>query len=109
MVDNSRGGGSREFRMNDGRGRDGTKPQHGRRMPAPETTGAEAVYLSENKEASTPMVVTLLDGEVVRGIIEYYDLHMIKINRSAGPNLFIRKSNIRYMSEDPNPAPSIGG
>ena len=95
--------------MHEGRGRDGVKPQHGRRVPAPEATGAEASYLSENKEARTPMVVTLLDGEVVRGIIEYYDLHMIKINRSGGPNLFIRKSNIRYMSEDLNPTPSIGG
>lgn len=108
-MDNSTRGGSREFRTHDGRGRDGAKPQHGRRLPAPETTGAEAGYLLENKEARTPMVVTLLDGEVVRGIIEYYDLHMIKLNRGGGPNLFIRKSNIRYMCQDPNPSPSIGG
>ena len=65
--------------------------------PPPEFTGAEAAYLFRNKEARAPMVVRLADGEEVRGIIEYYDRDMVKINRTEGPNLFIRKSQIRYM------------
>lgn len=69
-------------------------------MPPPEATGAEAGYLAKNKEARTPMVVHLMDGEVVRGIIEYYDRDMVKINRTEGPNLFIRKRNIRYMYKE---------
>jgi len=69
-------------------------------MPPPEATGAEANYLAKNKEARTPMVVQLLDGEIVRGVIEYYDRDMVKINRSEGPNLFIRKALIRYMYKD---------
>jgi len=69
-------------------------------MPPPDHTGAEARYLLEHKERRTPMVVTLNDGEVVRGWIEYYDRDMVKINRNAGPNLFIRKIHIRYMHED---------
>ena len=69
-------------------------------MPPPDATGAEAAYLAKNKDARTPMVVHLTDGEVVKGVIEYYDRDMVKINRSEGPNLFIRKRNIRYMFKD---------
>lgn len=75
-------------------------PGDDRRGPPPEFTGAEASYLHRNKEARSPMVVRLSDGEEVRGIIEYYDRDMVKINRTEGPNLFIRKSQIRYMHRD---------
>ncbi len=52
------------------------------------------------------MVLHLLDGEQVRGWIEYYDRDMVKINRMDGPNLFVRKTQIRYMYKDPAaPAP----
>jgi hypothetical protein len=71
-----------------------------RRGPPPEFTGAEAAYLYRNKEARSPMVVRLADGEEVRGIIEYYDRDMVKINRTEGPNLFIRKAQIRYMHRE---------
>jgi small nuclear ribonucleoprotein (snRNP)-like protein len=69
-------------------------------MPPPESTGSEAKFLHQQKEARTPMVVRLLGGEEIRGVIEYYDRDMIKINRSSGPNVFIRKDNIRYMYKD---------
>jgi small nuclear ribonucleoprotein (snRNP)-like protein len=75
-------------------------PSDDRRGPPPEFTGAEAAYLFRNKEARTPMVVRLADGELVRGIIEYYDRDMVKINRTEGANLFIRKSQIRYMHRE---------
>ena len=71
-----------------------------RQGPPPEFTGAEAAYLFRNKEARAPMVVRLSDGEEVRGVIEYYDRDMVKINRTEGPNLFIRKSQIRYMHRE---------
>lgn len=77
-------------------------------MPPPDSTGAEAAYLAENKEARTPMVVNLMDGEIVRGWIEYYDRDMLKINRDGGPNLFIRKVNIRYMYKDPDAVAGAG-
>ncbi|MBZ5639842.1 MAG: Sm ribonucleo-like protein [Acidobacteriia bacterium] len=69
-------------------------------MPPSDSTGSEAGYLLRNKEGRTPMVVRLLDGEEVRGVIEYYDRDMIKINRTDGPNVFIRKRHIRYMHEE---------
>jgi len=81
-------------------GREG-RGSGGRRPVPPESTGAEVNYLFKNKEARTPMVVRLTDGEEVRGVIEYYDRDMIKINREPGPNVFIRKAHIRYMYKDP--------
>jgi sRNA-binding regulator protein Hfq len=95
------GGGRGRERSGGGRG-NGGRSGAGRRTPPPESTGAEANYLNKNKEARTPMVVSLVDGETVHGVIEYYDRDMIKINRDSGPNLFIRKANIRYMYKDPD-------
>ena len=88
-----------------GRGNGGSRGSSRGRTPPPESTGAEANYLHKNKEARTPMVVTLLDGEKIRGVIEYYDRDMIKINRDNGPNLFIRKANICYIHKDPEAEP----
>ena len=79
---------------------EGFEVREDRHGPPPEFTGAEAAYLFRNKEARSPMVVRLADGEEVRGIIEYYDRDMVKINRTEGPNLFIRKSQIRYMHRE---------
>ena len=84
-------------------------PSQRRRHPPPDATGAEAEYLFGHKEARTPMVVSLLDGQEVRGVIEYYDKDMIKVNRTDGPNLFIRKSHIRYMHRDPGGWPPSRG
>jgi hypothetical protein len=92
-------GGGRRRRPSGGREGRGSG---GRRSVPPESTGAEVNYLSKNKEARTPMVVRLTDGEEVRGVIEYYDRDMIKINREPGPNVFIRKAHIRYMYKDPS-------
>jgi host factor-I protein len=46
------------------------------------------------------VVVKLLDGETVRGWIEYYDQRMIRLTREGQPNLFIFKHDIVYIAED---------
>jgi len=43
------------------------------------------------------MVVVLSDGEIVQGVIEWYDRNCLKITRDDGPNLLIYKHCIRYM------------
>ena len=45
------------------------------------------------------MSVKLVDGEVVRGWIEYYDRNMIRLTREGAPNLFIFKHEIMYIAE----------
>jgi hypothetical protein len=41
-----------------------------------------------------------VNGDRVRGTIEYYDTHLIKIVREGEPGLLIRKADIRLMHED---------
>ncbi|MEE8111255.1 MAG: hypothetical protein V3T95_02390 [Acidobacteriota bacterium] len=78
----------------------GTSMTRPRSSPT-EQTNAETNYLIKQMETKTPMVVKLLDGEEIRGWIEYYDRHCIKINRERPPNYFIRKEQILYMYKDP--------
>ena len=77
------------------------RPPHAKPKGAPpEATGAETNYIYKNMQARTPMVVKLVTNEELRGWIEYYDRHMIKLNRAQPPHLFIRKENIKYMYKD---------
>jgi len=70
------------------------------KAPPPEETNEEAAYLKALGEKQKPVQVKLMDGEVVRGWIEYYDKGMIRLTREGAPNLFIFKHEIMYISED---------
>lgn len=70
-----------------------------KRIP-PEQTNAENYYYIKQMASRTPMVLKLLDGEEVRGAIEWYDKNCIKVHRDKGPNLLIFKHTIRYMYKD---------
>lgn len=77
------------------------------RAPAPakkgaptEQTNAENFYYQKQMQTKTPMVVVLRDGEEVRGYIEWYDKHCIKLNRNGAPNLMIYKPAIKYMFKE---------
>ncbi len=70
------------------------------KLPPPDDTGMEAQYLKALGEKQTPVAVKLLDGEVLRGWIEYYDQRMIRLTREGAPNLFIFKHDIMFISED---------
>jgi len=69
---------------------------------APEVTHREGEYIDKLSKAKTPVVVKLIDGEEVRGWIEYYDKDIIRITRATEPNLFIYKSRVKYLFEDPD-------
>ena len=72
-----------------------------RRQGAPETTFREAEYIGRLSKNRTPIVVKLIDGEEIRGWIEYYDKDIIRITREKQPNLFIYKNRVKYLYEDP--------
>jgi len=72
-----------------------------RRQAAPETTFREAEYIDRLSKSRTQVVVKLIDGEEVRGWIEYYDKDIIRITRETQPNLFIYKNRVKYLFEDP--------
>jgi sRNA-binding regulator protein Hfq len=65
--------------------------------PPPEDTKAESFYYLKQMQARTPMVVVLHCGEVLHGVLEWYDKRCIKISRIGKPNLLVMKSAIRYM------------
>ena len=69
------------------------------KSPPPDETFQEAAYLKALGEKQTPVTVKLLDGECVRGWIEYYDQNMIRPTREGQPNLFIFKHEIQYIAE----------
>jgi len=73
------------------------------KAPPPEETFEEVAYLKALGEKQKPVQVKLLDGEVVRGWIEYYDKSMIRLTREDAPNLFIFKHEIMYIAEDGGP------
>ena len=75
-----------------------------RRQAAPETTFREAEYIDRLSKNRTPVIVKLIDGEEVRGWIEYYDKDIIRITRETQPNLFIYKNRVKYLYEDPGHA-----
>lgn len=95
--------------------RGSTGDQNGRKgkTPPPEDTHEEAAYLKQLGEKQKPVRVKLMDGEIVRGWIEYYDKRMIRLTREGAPNLFIFKHEIAYIAEDagrrPRPEASRDG
>jgi host factor-I protein len=72
-----------------------------RRQSAPEQTFRETEYIDRLSKNRTPVIVKLIDGEEIRGWIEYYDKDIIRITRETQPNLFIYKSRVKYLYEDP--------
>ncbi|MGH9379471.1 MAG: Hfq-like protein [Thermoanaerobaculia bacterium] len=71
-----------------------------RKQAPPEHTHAEEFYYLKQMNAKTPMVVVLIDGEELRGWIEWYDKRAIKLNRHREPNLLLLKDKIKYMFKE---------
>lgn len=82
------------------RGKDAPRPTQKSRTPPAAETSQEAHYLKALGEKQTPVTIKLMDGEVVKGWIEYYDRDMLRLTREHEPNLFIFKHDILYLAED---------
>ena len=73
--------------------------RHASRMPPPDDTGHEALYLRSLCDRQVNVQVKMRDGETVRGWIEYFDEGMLRLTREGMPNLFIYKHQIRSITE----------
>jgi host factor-I protein len=73
--------------------------KHGR-TPPPEETHEEAGFLKSLGDKQKQVTIKLMDGQLVRGWVEYYDKNMLRLTREGAPNLFIYKHEIMYISED---------
>jgi len=77
------------------------RPSQSRKAAPPEQTHAENFYYQKQMQSKTPMVVVTIDGEELRGVIEWYDRTCIKLNRSGGQgNLLVYKASIKYMYKE---------
>ena len=65
--------------------------------PPPRETDAETYYYKKQIDARTKMVVVLRDGEEIEGVIDWYDLDALKIDREDAPKILLLKHNIKYM------------
>jgi sRNA-binding regulator protein Hfq len=74
----------------------------------PEQTHAESFYWVKQMQARTPVAVVLMDGEVLRGVVEWYDRDCIKLTRFGSPNLLVYKQTIKYVYKDGEEA-AMGG
>jgi host factor-I protein len=71
------------------------------KKPAPpEQTHAENFYWVKQMQAHTPVAVVMLDGETLRGTVEWYDRDCIKLTRTGSPNLLIFKRGIKYIFKE---------
>jgi host factor-I protein len=70
------------------------------RTPPPEDTFEEAAFLKSLGERQRLVSLKLMDGQTVRGWIEYYDKNMVRLTREGAPNLFIFKHEIMYIAEE---------
>jgi sRNA-binding regulator protein Hfq len=68
-----------------------------RKIAPPEQTNAESFYYLKQMQSKTPMVIVLQNDEKIRGVIEWYDKHCLKVNRVKEPNLLVPKHNIKYI------------
>lgn len=82
------------------KGAGNTPNAHKTKTPPPDDTRQEAAYLKALGEKQTPVTIKLMDGELLRGWIEYYDRRMVRLTRDGAPNLFIFKHEIAYIAED---------
>jgi sRNA-binding regulator protein Hfq len=75
-------------------------PAPSKKPAPPESTHAENFYWVKQMQSRTPMAVVLDNGEVLRGIVEWYDKDCIKLTRQGSPNLMIFKRVIKYVHKD---------
>ena len=80
--------------------KDGSARSVRRKQTPPEQTNAEEFYYLKQMAAKTAMVIVLVNGDELKGWIEWYDKGAIKLNRHNEPNLLIPKHNIRYMFKE---------
>ena len=71
-----------------------------KRTSPPEQTNAENFYYLKQMQSKTSMSIVLRDGEILKGVIEWYDKNSLKVNRDGEPNLLLYKPCIKYMYKD---------
>ncbi|MFZ0819779.1 MAG: RNA chaperone Hfq [Candidatus Acidiferrales bacterium] len=83
------------------------QPQSKKPTP-PEQTHAENFYWVKQMQSRAPVAIVLSDGELLHGVVEWYDRDCIKLTRIGSPNLLVYKHSIKYVYKDGEEA-AMGG
>ena len=85
-------------------GASSTRPVARRRPAPPELTGAESTLYQRQVRLMTPLVVTLENGETLRGTLEWYDRDSLRLRRTDGPSVVVMKHAILHTCRDEDAA-----
>jgi sRNA-binding regulator protein Hfq len=77
----------------------GPAPESAAQQGPPDSTLRETNYLRSLVMNKTPVRIRLRDNAEVDGVVEYYDANFIRLTRAGEANLFIYKSDIKYLEE----------
>jgi hypothetical protein len=72
-----------------------------RRTPPTAATGLEAKFLEGTVSSGVPLVLVMSDGAEIRGVVVEFDRDQLILEGDNG-TVVVRKSEIRYLYEDPN-------
>jgi host factor-I protein len=71
-----------------------------RRPRQPEHTGAEAAFLGKHSQGEATVAVTLEDGVVLHGVVEWTDRDCLKLRRRDLPGIVVMKQAIVHVQVD---------
>lgn len=77
-----------------------------KKPPPPYKTYAENYYYIKQMNNKTPMIVELINGDKLKGRIEWYDNRCLKFKKHDNNNLIIFKHYIKLLYKDPDLAAS---
>ncbi len=80
------------------------KKEAKRKPPPAYKTHAENYYYIKQMNNRTSMVIELVNGEVIKGRIEWYDEKCIKVRKEDNENFIVFKHFIKYMYKIPDEA-----
>ena len=80
-----------------------TASQEGKRKPPPPyKTHAENYYYIKQMNNRTQLVFELVSGEVLKGLLDWYDEKCLKVKKQDGGTLIVFKSQIKYIYKNPD-------
>ena len=78
----------------------GARPAARRRPQPPEQTGLEASFYTQHASSHAVVAVTLEDGQVLHGVVEWSDRDCMSIRRKELPSIVVMKHVIVHVSPD---------
>jgi len=73
-----------------------------RKPPPPYKPHAENYYYIKQMNNRTQLVFELLSGDVLKGILDWYDEKCLKVKKADGSALIVFKSQIKYIYKNPD-------